>query len=163
MLTKQPKIKSILKTQFLLIALLCLCAGGGGLRAQEIAADQAKLPLMRDYKGVTIGMTADEVRGKLGEAKSEDKDGFFYVFSDNESAQILLDGEKKVNVISITYRDGFENPPDCKSIFGEGVEPDTRPSGSLYKMVRYPEAGYWIAYSRIPGDKPITSVTITKI
>jgi hypothetical protein len=32
----------------------------------------------------------------------------------------------------------------------------------MYKMVNYPAAGYWVAYSRTPGDEPMVMVTMQK-
>ena len=61
------------------------------------------LPVWQSYKGVAIGMTADQVREKLGAPRSEDAEGFFYVFSETENAQILLDAAKKVRCISTVF------------------------------------------------------------
>src|ERR1051326_8436662 len=58
------------------------------------------MPVWKNYKDITIGMTADEVKNKLGKAKIADKDGFYYEFSDDEAAQIMLDSNQKVFVIS---------------------------------------------------------------
>ena len=160
MFTKQPikkiKFNSALKASFLLILLLLIFSVSG--QAQTTDA-----PAMKDYKGVKIGMTADEVREKLGKAKSEDKDGFFYVFSDDEMAQILLDADQKVNVISVTYSGDFQNPPSCEDVFGKGIQPETKPSGTLYKRIMFPKNGYWVAYSRTAGDKPTVSVMFNKM
>ena len=41
----------------------------------------ANLPVFTDYRGVTIGMTADEVRSKLDRAKEGDRQDFL-VFSE---------------------------------------------------------------------------------
>ena len=159
MFTKQLiqslKFGLILKTSFLLLFSLSIFAVSGFSQTTDV-------PAMQDYKGVKIGMTADEVRDKLGKAKTEDKDGFFYVFSDKETAQVLLDDDHKVNVISVTYPGNYHNPPTCEDVFGKGVEPETRPSGSLYKMIRFPKEGYWVAYSRLAGDDPAVSITINK-
>jgi hypothetical protein len=44
-----------------------------------------------------------------------------------------------------------------------GDELEARPDGSLYKLVRYPKAGYWVSYSRTAGNSPIVSVTMQKM
>ncbi len=159
MFTKQPIQKSkfwlVLKISFLLIFSLSFFAVSGFAQTDDA-------PLMQDYKGVKIGMTADQVREKLGKPKTEDKEGFFYVFSDKETAQVLLGSDHLVNTISVTYSNDFHNPPTCEDVFGKGVEPETRPSGSLYKMIRFPKEGYWVAYSRLAGDEPTVSITMNK-
>jgi hypothetical protein len=37
---------------------------------------------------------------------------------------------------------------------------EAKPDGTLYKLVQYPEAGYWVAYSRTAGDAPFTIITM---
>jgi hypothetical protein len=51
--------------------------------------------------------------------------------------------------------------PTCKQVFGS--EAEAKADGSVYKMVRFPKAGYWLSYSRTSGNSPMTSVTLQKI
>ena len=121
-------------------------------------------PVMTDYKGVKIGMTADEVRDKLDKKpKVADKTGFYYIFSDNETAQIGLDKDKKVRVISAMYSGKDANAPKYEDVFGKDVPMQTKPNGRVYNLVRYPDAGFWVAYNRSAGDNPTTTVTIQKM
>jgi hypothetical protein len=39
---------------------------------------------------------------------------------------------------------------------------EAKPDGSMYKMTTYPQAGYWVAYSRTPGDAPLVMITMQK-
>lgn len=118
-------------------------------------------PLMSDYKAVKIGMSADEVRDKIDKKpKLADDDGFYYIFSDDETAQIVLDADKKVRAISISYAD-TANAPTYETIFGSPAAPSA--DGKVYNLVRYPEAGYWIAYDRTAGDKPTVTITMQKM
>jgi len=121
------------------------------------------MPVLIDYKGIKIGTTAEEVRDKLGKAKIDDKDGFFYEISDEEFAQIRLDGDKKVRLVSITYLNKNEHTPKYADVFGAETPDATKPDGSIYNLVRYPEAGYWVAYSRTAGEKPTVTVTMQKL
>jgi len=121
------------------------------------------MPLLQNYKEVKIGATDDEVRDRLGKkATIDDKDGFFYQF-DDEMAQIRLDKDKKVRLISITYTSDNKNTPKFEDIFGTDVKAEPGADGMIYKLVRYPEAGYWVAYSRTAGDKPTVTVTMQKM
>ncbi len=121
------------------------------------------MPVLLNYKDVKIGATADEVRDKLGKAKIDDKDGFFYKIDDNELAQIRLGKDKKVRLISITYTSDNKNAPKFEDVFGMNVAAEPGADGKIYKLVRYPEAGYWVAYSRTAGDKPTVTVTMQKM
>ena len=129
----------------------------------EVTPKTVLVPVFKNYKQVTIGMEADEVKDTLGKAKIADKDGFYYEFSDDESAQILLDSDQKVRVISIIYKVKGSNPPKFEDVLGAdtGIEPNA--DGSVYKLVRYPEAGYWVAYNRTAGDNGMVTVTIQKL
>lgn len=120
------------------------------------------MPVLTDYKGIKIGTTAEEVRDKLGKAKIDDKDGFFYD-ADDEMVQIRLDGDKKVRLVSITYSDKNDNTPKYADVFGADLPSPTKSDGLIYNLVNYPEAGYWVAYSRTAGEKPTVTVTMQKM
>lgn len=120
-------------------------------------------PVLTNYKEIKIGTAADEVRNKLGKPKIADKDGFFYEISDDELAQIRIDKDKKVRLIAITYTDKNKNAPKYADIFGADATETAQPDGSIYNLVRYPDSGYWVAYSRTAGDKPTVTVTMQKM
>lgn len=121
-------------------------------------------PVFTEYKGIMIGMTADEVRDKIDKKpKLEDKDGFYYVFSDNESMQIVLDENKKVKVISVIYAGGNTTTPTYEAVFGKDVPLEQSADGRVYKLIRYPDSGFWVAYSSGAGEKPTVTVTIQKL
>lgn len=120
------------------------------------------MPVLTDYKGIKIGATAEDVREKLGKAKIDDKDGFFYD-SNDELVQIRLDADKKVRFISVTYLNENKSVPQYVDVFGTEIPLAEKPDGSIYNLVRYPEAGYWVAYSRTAGEKPSVTVTMQKL
>lgn len=126
----------------------------------DAASEKPDEPLMRDYKGVSVGMTADEARQKLGEPLSKNDDQDFYSFSDAESAQVFYDNSKKVSAISVSYV-GAAGAPACKAVFGEDAE--SKPDGSTYKTKQYSKAGYWVSYSRTAGDSPVITITMKKM
>lgn len=118
-------------------------------------------PIASVYKNVKIGTAADEVRELLGKAKIDDKDGFFYDM-DSEMVQIRLDENGKVRLIAVTYASKSSKAPEYSDIFAD--EPATaKPDGSVYRLVRYPEAGYWVAYSKTGGNEPTVTVTMQKL
>lgn len=156
-------IKNTFTGYGLVFRAVCLLSLVLGLFVVSGQAQVAEQPLMKDYKGVRIGMLADQVREKLGSAKSEDQDGFFYVFSEMETAQIILDGDKKVRLISIDFGGEHPNPPKFQDIFGQDAVAEPKADGAIYKMVRYADDGIWIAYSRLAGDNAMVSVTIKKM
>lgn len=152
----------------LILAFWLLVIAANGQTSAESATPQTAAtivptPVWQNYQGVKIGTTADEVRDKLGKPKISDKDGYYYEINDDESAQIRLDADKKVRVISITYSSKNANAPEFAAVFDKDVIVEPAADGRIYKLVRYPTAGFWVAYNRTAGDKPIITVTVQKM
>ena len=129
--------------------------------AQRPKAQDDSAPLFADFKGVRIGMTAEEARKKLGSPRDKADDQDFYVFDDTQAVQIYYDKAKTVSAISIDYMSGASGIPAPKDVIGG--EPDAKADGSSYKMVRYPKAGYWVSYSKTAGASPTITITMQKI
>jgi outer membrane protein assembly factor BamE (lipoprotein component of BamABCDE complex) len=124
---------------------------------------EVSLPFFTDYREVKIGMTANDVKGKLGKPKIEDKDGFFYIFSKEEQAQIGLDDQQQVRVIVIMYSDKNGKAPTYEAVFGPESKVMAQEGGNVYNLVRYPAQGFWIAYHRVGGDEPNVTITLQKM
>ena len=136
-----------------------------GVSTAAIKATPAVMtPAVTELRGISLGMTADEVKIKLGKPMSQDDSGMFFTFSDTESAQIRFDPDGKVRTIAMMYSKGDSDAPKFEDIFGPNVQMAANDDGHLYKMVRYPAAGIWIAYSKIGSDKDaLTTVTMKRI
>jgi ABC-type microcin C transport system permease subunit YejE len=132
-----------------------------GLLARTAVAQGNEKPVFLNYKGVTIGMPADEVRAKLGDPQDKSDTQDFYVFSDNESAQVYYDAEKKVSVVSVTYTGDLQAAPIAKTVVG--TEISAKPDGTKHLLVRYPKSGYWVSYFRSAGDSPMVVVVMQKM
>lgn len=148
---------------FFLIASQSADASSTGLSQQTRPAaatdDDKNAPPYHEYKGVRLGMTADEARKKLGSPTDKDDKQDFFVFNDNESAQVFYDAEKKVYAVSVIYI-GADRAPTAKSILGLDLE--SKPDGSVHRKIDYPKAGCWVSYSRTSGDSPLITVTMMK-
>jgi hypothetical protein len=131
--------------------------------ATETVKAPVLMPVMKAYKEITIGMTADEVKEKLGKAEVADATGFYYEFSDDESAQIALDADKKVSAVAVIYKVKGGGAPKIEDVLGADPSLVPNENGSVYKLVRYPEAGFWVAYNRTAGDDAVVTVTIQKL
>lgn len=150
---------------FLLLGMLLLFAlariaagqteapGAGSLKSQA----QVQQPLYREYRGVRLGMTAAEVRAKLGEPAMKSDEQDFFVISTNETAQIAYNAAQKVMTISTDYTGGAD-APDYRTVVGEGLL--ARPNGSLFKMVMYDSERFWVTYSKSATTMPIITITI---
>ena len=89
-------------------------------------------PSFKEYRGVSIGMTATEVRQKLGKPKIKDKSQDLFVLEENESAQIFYDEHGKVYAISIDFTGRNNDAPTPKDVLGEDIT--ARADGSMYRM-----------------------------
>jgi hypothetical protein len=123
-------------------------------------AATSNVPVFTEYRGVMIGMMAEEVRSKLDELKKGDGQDYL-IFSESESAQIYYDDKGKVTAISIDYFGGNSTAPSPVAVLGVGLQ--AKADGSMYQLNRYPEAGYWVSYNRTAGDKPTITITMQKM
>ena len=129
--------------------------------AQNGGADKSKdEPPFSAYKGVRIGMTAEEARKLLGNPTDKDDKQDVYSFNENESCQVYYDETNKVSAVSITVLGG-KSVPTAKSVLGDDAE--AKQDGSIYKLIRFPKAGYWVSYTRTSGDSPMTVIAIQKL
>lgn len=136
----------------LALAVVCLASAA---RAQD-----DKQPPFHDFKGVTIGMAAADARQKLGSPADKSDAQDLYNINDKQTAMVYYDGGK-VSAIVLMFTGSASDALTPKLVFGADVE--AKPDGSISKMVRYEKAGYFVAYSRTPGDSPMITVTIQKL
>lgn len=109
-------------------------------------------------------MTKDEVKKTIDkDPVVSDDSGFYYEFSDKETAQISLDADKKVRAIAVMYSAVDASTPKLTDVLGPDAKVTPAADGQVYDMVRYPAAGYWISYNRSGGDSPRVTIMIQKI
>lgn len=142
----------------LLLLLGAIATGQAKTQAMKVERghSQVQQPLYREYRGVRLGMTATEVRAKLGEPAMKSDEQDFYVFSANETAQFVYT-EQKVVTISTDYTGGV-GAPDYKSVVGEELQ--QRPDGSLFRMVLYNSERFWVSYNKSASEMPVVTITI---
>lgn len=160
----RSSISGIRVVSFFVVAagLLLLSAGSApAQRKPATLAGEEESATFKEYRGVQLGMATDEVRKKLGTPKDKSDEQDFFVFGDNESAQIVYDASHKVITISADFLSTGNTVPTCKQVFGS--EAEAKADGSMYKMVRFTKAGYWLSYNRTSGASPMTSITLQKI
>jgi hypothetical protein len=137
--------------------LFCLVVISGAVYGQN-----GDGPLFSDFKGVRIGMPTDEARKKLGSPKEKGDEQDYYLFNETQQVMVYYDKTTKtVTAISIDFMNGANQIPAPREIIGSELE--AKSDGSGYKMVRYPKAGYWVAYSRTAGKAPTITITMQKI
>jgi hypothetical protein len=143
----------------LTLSLLLLCVAALPAAAQT-KPDKENDPPFHEYKGVRLGMAADEARKLLGNPADKDDRQDFYSFSESETAQIYYDAQKKVFAISVIYIGAGSTVPTAKAVLGTEVE--AKPDGSMHQRLDFPKARCWVAYSRTSGDAPLITITLQK-
>jgi hypothetical protein len=122
-------------------------------------AQATRRPVYTGYKGVMIGTTMTDARTKLGTAKDKSDSEDYYVYSENETCQVLYGPDKTVRVISVTYiGKNFPTPMEVL-----GIDAEQQPNGGINKRVEYPKAGFWISYLKTGGSDPMVIVTAQKM
>lgn len=143
----------------LLLALGVVAKGQAQTSVAKTVSAQAQIqqPAYREYRGIRLGMTATEVRAKLGEPalKSDEQD--FYVVSASETAQFAYNAAHQVMTISTDYMNGV-GAPDYRTVVGEGLL--ERPDGSLFRMVLHDSERYWVSYNKSASVVSVITITI---
>ena len=134
------------------------CSANPGFSLWQTQSEEK--PVYTNYKGVSIGMSASEVRKKLGEPADKSATQDFYQFSEDETATVWYDTAGVTTSIAVTYFKSSD-APTAKNVLGTEVEPQY--NGNVYKLVKYPKAGYWVSYSRTEGDPPVITVSMSKL
>ena len=166
--------------RLLLVSTVCATAlvwAATGVGAQEPAQPQAQqtpapapapaatpaatAPLYSEFRGVKIGTSRDEARKLLGRPQEQDKQQDFFQLSETERARVYYDDKGVATAVIVTYVGKSAGAPTPKAILG--TEPEPKQDGSVYHLVQYPEAGYWVAYSRTAGDEPLTIITMQRM
>src|ERR1700737_4967012 len=68
--------------------------------AQAPSSGEEASASFNEYRGIQLGMLADDVRKKLGSPKDKGDEQDFYIFDETETAQIVYDKTHKVITIS---------------------------------------------------------------
>lgn len=150
---------------FVMSTFLVLVWGANAQAQESRAAVKAvavgiQQPLYTEYKGVRLGMTAQEVRTKLGKPAFTDNELGYFVFSETETVQIGYDAAGKVKTISVDYLNGTGAPEPRVVV---GAELETKQNGALYRVVYYDNQSFSVSYSRTAGPVIIVTITITKM
>jgi hypothetical protein len=147
----------------ILFAVLGMAWGVESIKAQKAtlgkAGTAAEQPMYNEYRGIRLGMTATEVRAKLGEPNLKGDDGDFYMISETETTQVVYDAQHKTRAISVDYMGGV-GAPDPKNVVGGDLQVS---SAGFYKMVRYDNLGYWVSFNRTTGPVVVVTITMQRI
>ena len=115
----------------------------------------------KSYRGVAIGMSAEQARQKLGTPKERSNSGDYYVISQGESVQLIFEKDLTIKSLTVNYTGDLKGAPSPKDVFGVDVKKE--PDGSITKMVSFPKDGYWASFVRTGGKDAMIIVTLQKL
>lgn len=115
----------------------------------------------KSYRGVSIGMTGEQARAKLGTPKERSNAGDYFVFSETESAQLIFEKDQTIKSITVNFTGDLKAAPSPKDVFGVDIKKE--PDGSISKMVSFPKEGYWVSFVRTGGKDAIIIITLQKL
>jgi hypothetical protein len=114
--------------------------------------------VMRDYKGITLGMKRDEVRDKMGkiELKEDGKDRF--IIKGDDRLIVYYEGEE-VKAIQLYINDA-KNAPNWTDVVGnaEIVQMENGAKRARYEVT---EEKFWVSMYQ-SKDGTITTITISR-
>ena len=132
-------------------ALILMALAPVALRAQRpkdaLDPDGDNRPAFSDFKGVSIGMRADEARKKLGNPRDKGVEQDFYMFGDNQAVQVFYDKVSRKRDF-----DRFYERCQRDSILQEtlGAEAEERRRLCI-QIDSLSKRGLLVSYSRLPG------------
>jgi hypothetical protein len=154
-------VQHLLAFSLFVTVILLLPPAASAQRSKGSVEAQDEAQPSNQFRGVKIGMAADEARKKLGNPREKSAEQDFYMVNDNEALQVFYDKGGTVSAISIDFMSGASGVPTSKDLFG--AEAEAKADGSIYKMVRYPKSGFWVSYSRTAGNDATVTITMQKI
>ena len=86
---------------------------------EPASAQTPAIPVPNEFMGVRLGMSAEDVREKLGNLKDKGDIQDVFVFSDSKSAQVYYDKQGDVMALSIDFIGYDSEAPQPEAVLGE--------------------------------------------
>jgi hypothetical protein len=157
---------------FRLFAILCalvLC-GAPALFAQTPAPAESQqpqqpqaapqsLPLMREYRGVKLGMNRDAVKAAMGKTTQAGTDWDEFKLGGGDLMTVRYDGQKIVKTIQLYFTDPA-HAPKWTEVVGD-AEIQKKPTGSKYARAENKEENFWVTMFQ-SNSGAVTTVTLSR-
>jgi hypothetical protein len=149
-----------------LLALLCgvmlSVAGGTSVYAQEPTAPvpqtTASANVMRDYKGVKLGMTRAEVRALMGKAELKEKDKDRFIIKGDDRLTVYYNDDQ-VKAIHLYFIDA-KHAPAWTDVVGD-AQVEQMENGAKRARRDLIEEKFWVSMYQ-GKDGAFTTITISR-
>lgn len=140
-----------------------LQTSGSGVTQQQgqaavVSASPKEIKVMREYRGIKLGMKRDEVRDALGKPELSDQGKDRFKLGGDDLLTAHYDGDN-VKVIQLYFFES-KKAPDWADVVGE-TEIEQRSDGSKVARREIPEEKFWVSMYRSKSGA-ITTVTISR-
>jgi hypothetical protein len=127
-------------------------------QSANITAPHKVIDVMREYRGIKLGMKRDVVRDELGKPELSDQAQDSFKIGGEDRITTLYDNDT-VKMIQLYF---FESKkvPSWADVVGT-TEIEQNPDGSKIARVEVPEENFWVSMSQSKGGDVIT-VTISR-
>jgi hypothetical protein len=114
--------------------------------------------VMREYRGVKLGMKRDEVRDALGKPELSDKVQDSFKIGGDDMLTAHYDNDS-VKVIQLYFLES-KRAPNWVDVVGD-TEIEERLDGSKFARVEIPEENFWISMFQGKGGD-VTTITLSR-
>lgn len=122
------------------------------------AQPAANVKVMREYKGVKLGMKRDQVRAIMGKTELEEKDKDRFIIKGDDRLTVYYDNDQ-VKSIQLYIVDA-KNAPSWADVVGD-AEVVQMESGAKHARREVSEEKFWVSMYQ-SKDGSITTVTISR-
>jgi hypothetical protein len=119
----------------------------------------APVKVMREYKGVKLGMTREQVHTALGKPEITSENTDDYKLTGNDTMTVHYD-KGEVKAIQLAFFDP-KNAPAWKDVVGETAEVTQLDNGAKHARTMVSEEKFWVSIYQ-SRDGSTTQITISR-
>jgi hypothetical protein len=127
-------------------------------QADALSPTPKAVKVMREYRGIKLGMKRDEVRDALGKPELSDKVQDNFKIGGNDLLTAYYDNDS-VKVIQLYFLES-KRVPNWVDVVGD-TEIEERPDGSKIARVEIQEENFWISMFQGKGGD-VTTITLSR-
>lgn len=120
---------------------------------------QPLLPVLREYRGVKLGMNREQVKDAMDKPSQTSKDWDEFKLKDNDLMTVRYDDQGAVKTIQLYFTDAARAPEWEKTVGSAEIQ--QKPNGSKFARAVIKEENFWITmYQNSSGE--VTTITISR-
>jgi hypothetical protein len=153
------------------VVLILAAISGFALCAQSVRSDWTSyqsatqnpppvpVKVMREYKGVKLGMTREQVHTALGKPATTSENMEDYKLTGDDTMTVHYE-KSEVKAIQLSFLDP-KNAPAWKDVVGETAEVTQLDNGAKHARTMVPEEKFWVSIYQ-SKDGSTTQITISR-